>query len=126
MLKKPGDGNLKNIDNLVKARMDVPTLTYKKKVGVGGLTSDLDIPNKGYVDYNINNIKTTHKKDVKDLSEQVSATNTRIDKKIFEEDTKIEKLADVHTRDVSGLRKELTDKHPLSKNLKDIDETIHV
>ena len=53
--------NLKDIDKLVKARMDVPILTYNKNISIGGLTSPLDIPNRGYVDEEIKKIdKSKH------------------------------------------------------------------
>ena len=34
--------NLYNIDKLVKARMDLPILTYNKNITIGGLTNPLD------------------------------------------------------------------------------------
>jgi len=49
---------MKNIDKLVKARMDLPVLTYNKTITVGGLTDPLDIPNKGYVDKGLESVES--------------------------------------------------------------------
>jgi hypothetical protein len=68
---KQGSENLKNIDKLVKARADVPTLTYNKTLAIGGLTSDLDIPPKGYVDSQDDKLSTKHEEDVKKLNKKI-------------------------------------------------------
>jgi len=65
-----------------------------------------------------------------DLYLTIADTGTELDKKIFEEDTKIERLGEEHVEDVSKLEKEIKDldknKHTYSKNLQKLDKYIHV